>query len=201
MAIFKFSNAGGFGTYTRYNDFLAGNPAVNLDKGSMYPLGVFTLSAAQASIDITNIPQTYTHLQLRGIVRSSATASDANARIRFNGDTGNNYRFHFLGGNGSSAYSGDSGVASFGYTSVSSAASSTSNTFGAFVLDILDYRSTNKNKTVRTLGAVDMNGSGFVEFHSSLWLNSSTAITSLSVFYSGANLVANSSIALYGVQA
>jgi hypothetical protein len=70
VAIFRFSNAGGFGTYQRYNDFLAGNPAVVQDAGAMFPLGEFTLAEIGRAVEFTNIPQTYTHLQIRFTART-----------------------------------------------------------------------------------------------------------------------------------
>jgi hypothetical protein len=156
-------------------------------------------SGGLSSVDFAGIPTGYKHLQVRGIIRSTATGSDANARLRFNSDTGTNYRFHYLGGNGSVVYAGDSGPVSFAYAGLSSAASSTAGVMGAQVIDILDYASISKNKTVRSLNGLDNNGSNFVELDSSLWLSTS-AITSLSIFFTSGNLAQYSQFALYGVK-
>lgn len=152
-----------------------------------------------SAVTFTSIPSTFKHLQVRGIIRSTATGTDANARLRFNSDTGNNYRFHYLGGSGSAAYAGDSGAVSFGYAGLSSAASSTSGVFGVQVIDILDYASTSKYKTVRSLNGVDNNGSGYIELDSSLWMSTS-AINSLSIFFTSGNLAQYSHFALYGIK-
>ena len=48
-----------------------------------------------ASIVFSSIPSTYTHLQIRGIVRISAIAE---MRMQFNGDTATNYSWHELSG-------------------------------------------------------------------------------------------------------
>ena len=199
MAIFKFSNAGGFGTYQRYNDFLAGNPAVNLDKGSMYPLGVFTLSATQTTVEFTNIPQTYTHLQIRGIARSTRAQGGDYLGIRFNADTASNYTQHYLYGDGSSALSSGAANASniAGFQIAANTAGS--NTYGTFVMDLLDYRNTNKFKTLRLLTGYDNNGSGLLSLASGVW-RSTNAVTSIT-FLTDASIATNSSFALYGVQA
>jgi len=83
--VYKFSNVGGFLTKNLYTSALAGNTAVVNDKGSMYPLGVFTLASAQATIEFTNIPQTYTHLEIRGL--SKNTAGSGYILVEYNGDT------------------------------------------------------------------------------------------------------------------
>ena len=104
MAVYKFSNAGGFGNITRYNDFLAGNPAVIQDAGAYFPLGEFTLSSAQTTVTFSNIPQTYTHLQLRSIARGTATGtSGVDLYLTFNNNT-TGYNGHQLYGDGASAF-------------------------------------------------------------------------------------------------
>jgi hypothetical protein len=65
-------------------------------------------------------------------------------------------------------------------------------------LDILDYKDTNKYKTVRDLSGLDANGSGGVEFGSGLWMNTA-AINTLKVYAIG-NLVQYTQFALYGVK-
>ena len=146
------------------------------------------------------IPQTYKHLQIRALMRSTASASADNARMRFNGDTGTNYRFHYLGGAGSgSGYAGDSGAAAFAYAGLSAGGTPVAGVMGASVIDILDYTSTNKNKTVRALSGTDNNGDGYIELDSSLWINTG-AITSLSIFFSSANIAQYSHFALYGIK-
>lgn len=200
MSIFRFSNAGGFGTYQRYNDFLAGNPTtpVLVDNGSMFPLGVFTLSGTQATVDFTNIPQTYTHLQIRAIARANRAGSEDSVRLRFNSDSGNNYSQHLLYGNGSSAISAAGVSQSFAYPAITTAASDLSNTFCAMVIDILDYKNTNKNTTIRSLGSYDINGAGISSLNSGVWLNTA-AVTSISLSPGSSSWVQNSSFALYGV--
>jgi len=143
-----------------------------------------------ASIDFTSIPSTYTHLQIRGI----ALGTNQNLITRFNGDTATNYAYHELTGSGSAAAAG--GTASTGnpYSGF------ISTQLGTMVEDILDYTNTNKYKTMRTLGGSDANGSGYVVYRSTLWMNTA-AITQVTLSISGgSNFSQYSSFALYGIK-
>jgi hypothetical protein len=156
-------------------------------------------SGGQSSIDFTSIPSTYKHLQIRGIARSSAAVTASNCRLRFNSDTGSNYAYHYLGGDGAAAYAGATSSTDRGYAGLTSGASASANIFGVLIIDVLDYANTNKNKTVRALSGVDLNGSGYVELDSSLWMNT-TAVSSLSLFFNSGNFAQYSSFALYGIK-
>ena len=148
-------------------------------------------SGGAANIEFTNIGTDWTHLQVRGILR---LATIDQMVIQFNSTTGG--WTHALYGDGSSAaasYYG-SDMRLFFNTYLPSAA----NTFGAVVIDILDYKNTNKNKTVRMLGGYDSNGAGNVTFASGS-RSLTDAITSLK-FVFGANLQQYSTLALYGIK-
>ena len=200
MAVYKFSNVSGFKNYQKYNDFLAGNPAVVLDKGSMFPLGVFTLSSAQTAVEFTNIPQTYTHLQVRLIARSTTSAASANSLLQLNGNTGSNYAAHVLRGDGGGGTPTGAAYATqtFVYTAEIPAATATAGIFGPAIIDILDYKSTAKNKTIRQFHGNDRNGAGAVVFASGLFYATPAAVTSIKFTTTG-DFAANSSFALYGV--
>jgi hypothetical protein len=160
-------------------------------------LGVVTVGAGGASsISFSSIPNTYQHLQLRGITKNASSSNFA--AMRFNSDTASNYSAHYLDGDGASATAGGASNydrSYFGYTSTSSQ----TNIFGVSIIDILDYKDTNKFKTVRILTGVDANGSGTVEFSSSSW-RSTSAITDINIFFSSTNFAQYSQIALYGIK-
>lgn len=145
------------------------------------------------NIEFTSIPATYTHLQIRGIGR---TTSDDDFRIQINGDTGANYARHLLTASGTSVVAGN--VTSDTKGSIGTT-TSTANTFVGYVIDILDYANTNKYKTVRSLGGFDANGSGYITFDSSLWMNTN-AITSIKIYGQSYNFTNYSSFALYGIK-
>ena len=158
-------------------------------------------SGGTASITFNSIPNTYTHLQIRAIARTDYTGGNFDAfKINFNSDTANNYAWHQLGGNGSTAFAQQTSTTNTVYAAYVSSNSSGSNTFGASVIDILDYANTNKYKTVRNLTGADNNGSGNLTFGSGLW-QSTSAITSITIDqWDGSNFNQYSHFALYGIK-
>ena len=174
-------------------------------EGAYDSLATITLSAATSSITFAGIPSTYKHLQLRCLSKQSATTTGfPNVGLYFNADTTfTNYRSHYINANGSAVGAGEvqaSGYYAYTFNTITSNSGYT-NMFGASVTDILDYASVVKNKTIRTLGGQDANGSGEVVFISGLWMNSSTAVNAITLILpGGGNFVTNSSFALYGVK-
>ena len=166
-----------------------------------YQIATTTLGSAQSSVEFTSIPADYTHLQIRGIARSSTITVGDYLYFQFNSDTGTNYTFHQVTGDGATI-SSNGGISQTGAASPRvSAGSDGANVFGAFVIDILDYTNTNKNTTVRTIGGYDSNGSGNSRLTSGLWSNTA-AITSIAIKSGNAgNLTQYSSFQLYGVKA
>ena len=161
-------------------------------------------SGGTASVTFSSIPTTYTHLQIRGIVRSTASGNSGLIFAKFNGDTGSNYTFHMLQANGSTI-SGEgygTSVINGASVSVSPAGLSPSSVLGGFVFDILDYQNTNKYTTTRSLSGWDGNGATeqALRYSSGLWTNTS-AITSIDISVrGGSNLAQYSSFALYGIK-
>jgi hypothetical protein len=158
-------------------------------------------SGGVASIDFVNIPNTYKHLQIRGIYRPASAASPPyNTFFRVNGDSASNYSRHFLSGDGASASASGQASQVYGWLPYHLGSSSLANTFNTVVIDVLDYSSTSKNKTIRSIGGYDANGSGYVQLVSSAWLSTS-AITSYSIYTGNlGNFTQYSSFALYGIK-
>jgi len=159
-------------------------------------------SGGSTQIDFTNIPSTFQHLQIRGIIRGNNASPGADSMlIRFNTDASSNYAIHRLYGNGSSV-SAD-GFANITDVSIGSLLRSgnTSSVYAGYVIDILDYQNTNKFKTMRALSGWDANGSGEIWFQSGLW-RSTSAITSIRLLPGGSSSAFNqySSFALYGIK-
>ena len=135
-----------------------------------------------STITFNSIPSTYASLQLRYQLIESNGYQEINCR--FNGDTGSNYFWHVLGTNGSSAYAASSGGTT---TSISIKTNNVEGTVPTYpnvgIVDIHDYASSTKYKTVRTLSGSDKNGlnpNGEVQLLSGLW-GSTSAITSLTI--------------------
>ncbi len=160
-------------------------------------------TGSAASVEFTSIPSTFTHLQVRGIIQPNNPGGGGAtfASMRINNDTGTNYAYHYLRGDGSSATASGGGSQNIGLVALSTQGNATS-VFTGFVMDILDYANTNKYKTVRTLGGYDANGSGNVSLISVLW-QSTNAITSIRIFANDGlnlNVSANAKFALYGIR-
>jgi hypothetical protein len=168
----------------------------------MFPLGMVQVGSAGAStISFTSIPSTYKHLQIRVLSRDNRALTLNGLHMRINGDTGANYSYHTIYGLGSGTPGADgAGGSTLTDYVISTGSSADANTFAASVWDILDYSSTTKNKTVKMLNGVDLNGSGRVYFTSAGWFNTNS-ITSLTFLCSGsASFVQYTQFALYGIK-
>ena len=160
-------------------------------------------SGGSSAIDFTNIPSVYKHLQIRAILRSSRSDNSDGPQIRLgNGsiDTGSNYSWRFLKGDGSAASANSFSSTTFIGLGDLPAASRTSGVFGLFVVDILDYENTNKYKTVRGINGYESNGAGDIRFISGAW-RSTSAVNAIRILPEiGPNFVEYSTFALYGIQ-
>lgn len=158
-------------------------------------------SGGAANAEFTSIPSDYQHLQLRYIARSTnALTNEGLIVVQVNSNTGNNYSVHYLLGNGSSASSGNlTSYSGFTYFYDADGAA-TSSSFGAGIIDFLDYKDTNKNKTVRGLSGGDFNGGGAVGLTSGLYFANTNAITSIKITADSDNLAQYSHFALYGIK-
>jgi hypothetical protein len=192
MAISRISQSTVQAGFPKFNNTWDGLSAV----GAMEPISAITLSASSASVEFNNIPSTYSHLQIRVMLLSTDVS-----KITFNNDSSSNYNAHGVRGSGSSvsSYSTNSGN-SYTFIQLGTNAPSSAVYSQVCVVDILDYASTSKYKTVRTLWGYDTNNtsSGQVEFISGLWMSAS-AITSLT-FANNASHNQNSSFTLYGIK-
>jgi hypothetical protein len=174
--------------------------------GDFESIATTTLSGNQASVTFSGIPQTYTHLQLRVMARTTGQAEvNGFAHLELNGDTGSNYSWHYVSGNGASASSLAGANASPNYlmmVAYTTGQSASASIFGVGITDFLDYANTNKFKTVRCLAGMDNNSTaGRVYLSSTNWRNTN-AITSIKIYPGEAtNFVQYCSFALYGVKA
>jgi hypothetical protein len=163
-------------------------------------------SGGSSSISFSNIPSTFTHLQIRGIAKSTNNGSVLNAvYIQCNSDTASNYSFHYLYGYAAAVGSGGGATQTFMYPAfIPLSDTSYTSMFGSLVIDILDYKDTNKYKTIRALSGMDLNNinsfSGDVVLGSGNW-RSTSAISSIQITTSTGNFAQYSSLALYGVKA
>jgi hypothetical protein len=162
-------------------------------------------SGGSANVEFTSIPSTFTHLQVRCLAQTNrGTYGTDSVFLQLNSNTGSNYSRHNLLGDGSAASAG--GNASVDKIYVADFGTSAGSSFGGAVIDVLDYTSTNKNKTLRTLGGVDLNGTisgygGAITLTSGLFFATPAAITSIKMFPNvGTQFNEYSSFALYGIK-
>ena len=195
MAITSIKTGSSFTNLVKYNDFLGPNSAYI---PSSYE-SIASATPTSTFVTFSSIPQTYKHLQIRVTGRTTFATTNWELWLQFNGDAGTNYVYHFLQGNGSSATAGAFTTQNLIRIGDITGSSSAASIFGVSICDILDYTSTNKNKTVRSLSGNDANGSGIVALKSNLWLNTA-AITSIKVSTASDSFATGSVISLYGIK-
>jgi hypothetical protein len=160
---------------------------------------IATFTGSASTTTFSSIASSYKHLQLR--INYLEPNGGQSLSMRFNGDTGGNYVYHALEGTGSTAIA-------YGYTGQSNMSIFSGNNNGTvltypnvMIVDIIDYASTTKNKTVRVFAGADKNAAGgAVQLISNLWL-STAAINSITVRdQSSLAWSATTTIALYGIK-
>jgi hypothetical protein len=168
---------------------------VTFGGGTSYEsIATATVSSDTGSVTLSSIPSTYTHLQLRCFW--GQTSATSTLKIQFNSDTAANYSWHSLYGSGASAAAGSSSSASnMVVTDFGPGGLTTSP--GSAIVDILNYKDTNKYKTLRSLAGYDGNGSGYIGIYSGSW-RSTSAITSITLTMT--SIKSGSVFALYGIK-
>ena len=187
---------------TVYGSMLAGNTA--FIPASFESIATVNITDdTTATIVFDNIPQTYTHLQLRGTLRNAkfAYATDF-VFVEYNDNTDSSkYNYHILQGNGTTA----SALASASSKAliIHPANRNGSDNFSSFVMDVFDYTNTNKFKPVRVLNGWDSDADSVGDcFFTSSVYESTSAITKINLTEAGVIKYKNlSQIALYGIKA
>ena len=163
--------------------------------GSTYtPIATTTLGSATSSYTFSSIPSTYTDLVL---VTNLSSASNANIYFRLNGDTGTNYSFTFLSGDGSTANSSRTSNAAQGTATWTGASMNSSWT--TCVANFMNYSNTTTYKTFLTrYAAINTVNQGEASAVVNLW-RSTAAINSITVLSLSPNYSIGSTLTLYGI--
>jgi hypothetical protein len=171
--------------------------------GSTYELISTTiLGSTTSTVTFSSIPQTYKHLQLRMVARSSRTYNgNAVDAVYLKPNSVDATKAHWVIGNGSSVSSQATTDPAL-VVSVSSPATN-SNVYTGAIFDLIDYTNTNKNRVIRGLSGVPVpnNGTGDIGHilsSSSLYL--STAATTSLVIGCIESYLAGSRFSLYGIK-
>ena len=150
-------------------------------------------SGGAASIDFTSIPQTYTDLKIVISAREdNAGGGGGTCYIQFNGDTGSNYSWRRLNGNGSTASTSRSSNQS---EILAGDFNTTSNT--TTIIQINNYSNSTTYKTVLIRSGY---AASIVFANVGLWRNTA-AITSVTMFTSPGNFSTGCTFTLYGIKA
>ncbi len=154
------------------------------------PIATTTLGSNQASYTFTSISGSYTDLIL--VITGTTTTNGINYWLRFNSDTGSNYSYTFLLGNGSTASSGRAS----NQTNLRVANNSSNTNDTPTIVQIMNYSNSTTNKTTLTR----FNDVAYGTWaHVGLW-RSTSAITSITIS-SDTNLATGSIYTLYGILA
>ncbi len=157
------------------------------------PLATTTLSSAASSVTFSGISGSYTDLVLIVFVSSNSVSQDM--YLQYNADTGSNYSFTTLRGNGTSASSQrGSNETGARFSDQSSPTTTTSNTA---IIHIMNYANTT---TYKTNISRSNNASTGIDAMTTLWRNTA-AITSVKVFPISGNMASGSTFTLYGIKA
>jgi hypothetical protein len=151
------------------------------------PLATVTLASSASSVTFSSIPATYRDLIL---VMNGSPSTGSYAFLRFNGDSGSNYNYIFMYGDGSSAVSQSFTSQTQGYIGNIDATVRTT-----FIAQVMDFSATDKHKTF-----LSRNGqaAGLVIATAGRWANTS-AVTSMSVNINSGTFSIGHTFNLYGV--
>ena len=177
-----------------------------LNNNYMEPIATTLVGSGGVNqVTFNDIPQTYKHLQVRAFAQTNrATYGRDLVKLTVNSDTGNNYSWHELVGDGTTANAAADSSTNI-ILKIAEIGTSTGGAFGAFICDVLDYANINKYKTFRSLFGGDHNGlvaglGGTVGLDSGLWQNTN-AITSLKFIpNAGSAFNQHSRFSLYGIK-
>lgn len=169
--------------------------------GAYESIASATGTGSSDTITFSSIPSTYTSLQIRAIIRGASSAGVSNAVIRLNGDTTDaNYASHHLSADGSSLYPYGSASGPVYLANCFPLSNQAANIMGVLIIDIHDYASSTRYKTIRNICGVDTNStSGVITLGSGLWENTN-AVTSVTLSGAGVNFTTTTQVALYGIK-
>jgi hypothetical protein len=197
MGVYSLSKSG-ISNWSKYS-----NVAANNGQTSDFELiSSQFLTSSVSSVSFTNLQNysQYKHLQLRVTARSDAAPEIRDMYIRINGDGGSNYSWHEVYGFNGSMGAYGVGSQTSAYAGSIAGSTAAANLFGPIVIDIVDFASTSKNKTIKSLSGVPHSGAtNVIALASGAWLSTS-AITSIQLYPSGGNLITCSRFSLYGVK-
>lgn len=199
------TNSVGTGAYSA-----ASNSVTPVVPTSFESIASLSGNGSATSFTFSSIPSTYKHLQLRGVLRDNAggnASSQIGLQFNASGSFANGTSHWLIAIGDPSPYvnvgsDAPGGEMKISYASVGSAVSA--NNYGMFIMDIYDYASTTKNKTMRTFVGADANGNANATQNVGMWSNlwlSTSAINEVKIVNRNGNAFTSlSNVALYGIK-
>ena len=156
------------------------------------------LGSPQSSISFTSISSSFTDLMLVLSLRGSLNNPQIGHLLRFNNDSGTNYRTRALTGNGSSGGSLSQTTETYIYTGQAPALTATGSTFGNTSIYIPNYAGSTQ-KSVIVDATRETNATGvYLANMGGIW-TSTAAINRIDIVCEVANWETYSSATLYGI--
>lgn len=177
-----------------YRNISAGNPLYS----EMELIATAYGTGSSRLITFASIPSDYKHLQIRAAARSTNASSTDFLAININSVDSSSYSQHSLAGNGSSVSSSAATSQTYINFATIPAASAIGNTHSGLVLDLLDYTSTSKNKTLRCFAGMATTTT-LIQLVSGGFFNTS-AVTRLDIVTASGNFTSDSRVSLYGIK-
>ena len=157
------------------------------------------LSSSQASVTFSAIPSTYTDLVLRISARNDSANVSNNLICRFNGDSGANYSYTQVYGNGATAASASGSATGPLIYQGTNGGTSTTSTFSSVEIYVPSYTATQK-KPFSADSAHETNATTAYRSANALLWQTTSAITQIDLsIFGGSNFVSGSSFYLYGI--
>lgn len=160
------------------------------------------LASAAPSFDVSSLDQSWRHLRLELVARSTAAVSNTHVLVQFNGDSAANYDDEqlYAYSTGSGVGAGEDIAVGSGYCGLAAGASAPAGVADATTMTILDYAGAVWRKQWLSLAAVvaaDATGSILTEQIIGQWRNTA-ALTSLHLTLASGNFAAGSRLTVYG---
>jgi hypothetical protein len=153
-----------------------------------------TLGTAQAAIELTSIPQTYTDLILLLSLRNSFANFYSDTLLTINNQTSTSTRILYGLSGSVGSYTATNGTNLF-----TPGATATANTFGNTQLYFTNYTSTGV-KSISSDSVIENNSTdNIIAIGTGLIGNSTNPITSITLSLTSGNFVAASTVSLYGI--
>jgi hypothetical protein len=152
-------------------------------------------SGGASDITFSSIASTWTDLVVKGSLRGSRSDFYDSLDVEFNGSAGSSRYLYGIGSSGSQG----SGTFATRIRVQLTGATATSNTFANFEMYVPNYTSSNYKST--SIDAVGENNAtdSYANLSAGLW-SSSSAITSIKLYFPSFNILQHSTAYLYGVK-